>query len=173
MSSSPLARCPGCGLELPSRAPAEEAHPGASAACWQAYSELAARTLTDRDPTFPHQMAVDAYAAQHASPASKPITIAFALIGLHLACERQLTGREAQRVHMVLARRRQEWPVLEPPRTRGSVTVADPLAAAAGARAEALRRWAASVWAAWHPQHDRVAALLRERLDGDVIRPRK
>jgi hypothetical protein len=40
---------------------------------------------------------VDAYAAQHATPASKPITTAFALIGLFLFAERGFTGKQVQR----------------------------------------------------------------------------
>src|SRR6478609_6580123 len=99
-------RCPGCGVETP-------VADGAS--CLGLYQDLSVQTLSDRDPTFPHQLAVDAYAAQHAGPASKPITTAFALIGLYLVCERGFTGREAQRAHMFLGRRRQEWPRFQPP----------------------------------------------------------
>jgi hypothetical protein len=137
-----------------------------AAACLGLYHQLSARTLSDRDPTFPHQLAVDAYAAQHAGPESKPITTAFALIGLYLVCERGFTGRQAQLVHMFLGRRRQAWPRFQPPQDPGAVTVADALAAADDARNEALRGWAASVWAAWSAHHDRVAELVRERFDG-------
>src|SRR5262245_33266568 len=98
-------RCPGCGLE---------ADGDAAAACLARYHELSAQTLSDRDPTFPHQLAVDAYAAQHAEPTNRPINMgtlggspsppamgrgeqsspaphaiktAFALIGLYLVFE--------------------------------------------------------------------------------------
>jgi hypothetical protein len=153
-------RCPGCGAEL-----GEDDAGG----CAALYHALSAETLSDRDPTFPHQLAVDAYAAQHAGPDSKPITTAFALIGLYLVCERGFTGRDAQRAHMFLGRRRQEWPRFAPPADRGGVTIADVLAAGEGGRNEALRRWAGSVWAAWRDQHARVAALVEERFD----RPRR
>jgi hypothetical protein len=148
-------RCAACGAEVRDDA----------AGCLGLYHELAAKTLSDRDPTFPHQLAVDAYAAQHAGAATKPITTAFALIGLCLVCERGFTGRQAQRAHMFLGRRRQEWPRFESPADVGPITVADVLAAGDGARREALQQWAASVWAAWRDQHEPVAALIRERFD--------
>jgi hypothetical protein len=149
-------RCPGCGLEAKSEP---------AGACLARYHELSARTLADRDPTFPHQLAVDAYGAQHATVTSKPIATAFALIGLYLVLERGFTGHQAQRAHMFLGRRKEEWPRFEPPDDRGAVTVADVLAAGEGGRNEALRRWAASVWAAWRGGHERVAELVRARFD--------
>jgi hypothetical protein len=133
-------------------------------ACRALYHQLTAETLSDADPSFPHQLAVDAYAAQHPGASSKPITTAFALIGLHLVCERGFTGRQVQSAHMQLARRRQEWPRFQSPARRGAVTVADVLAAGGDKRNEALSRWVRSVWAAWESEHGRVAALVRERL---------
>ena len=152
-------RCAACGAPLRDEA----------AGCIALYHELSVQTLSDRDPTFPHQLAVDAYAAQHAGAAPKSITTAFALIGLYLVNERGFTGRQAQRAHMFLGRRRQEWPRFDPPANVdvgvgvGAVTVADVLAS--GDRNAALRRWAASVWAAWRDQHERVVELVRERFD--------
>lgn len=149
-------RCPACGALL---------RDGDAAGCLGLYHELSAHTLSDRDPTFPHQLAVDAYAAQHAGPETKPITTAFALIGLYLVNERAFTGRQAQRAHMFLGRERQVWPRFEPPDARGDVTVADVLAAGDAGRKPALHRWAASAWAAWAHQHERVAALVHDRFD--------
>src|SRR4029079_2882572 len=146
-------RCPECGAALRDEA----------GGCIGLYHALSVQTLSDRDPTFPHQLAVDAYAAQHAGTAPKPITTAFALIGLYFVNERGFTGRQAQRAHMFLGRRRQEWPRFDPPADVGVVTVADVLAA--GDRNAALNRWAASVWAAWRDQHERVVKLVRERFD--------
>jgi hypothetical protein len=149
-------RCPECGAPL---------RDGDAAGCIGLYHELAARTLSDRDAAFPHQLAVDAYAAQHAGSAPKPITTAFALIGLFLVCERGFTGREAQRAHMFLGRRREEWPRFLPPAGVGPITVADVLAAGEEGRHAALPRWAAAVWAAWRDQHQAVADLVAERFD--------
>ena len=52
-----------------------------------AYDELASYTLAHGDPAFIHQHVVDAFAAQHATDDSKPIGVAFALIGLYLHVE--------------------------------------------------------------------------------------
>jgi hypothetical protein len=41
-------------------------------------------TMSLRDSAFVHQYVVDAWAAQHAENGSKPIGVAFALIGLYL-----------------------------------------------------------------------------------------
>lgn len=76
----------------------------------------------------------------------RPITAVFALIGLYLAVERGYTGREVQLAHMKIARRRRDWPRLEPPEGRGDLTVMDILLAATDAeKEEALMRPTASV----------------------------
>lgn len=149
MDGSKRVACPGCGLP----------------ACLPMYHELTARTLCDRDPSFPHQLAVDAYAAQHATLDSNTLSTAFALIGLYLVCERRFTGRQVQLAHTRLAQRRQEWPRFQPPASRGAMNVGDVLAAGDEARNEALSNWVRSTWAAWEPAHARVAALVRDRLD--------
>src|SRR5215813_12398106 len=87
-----------------------------------AYDELCAYSLTHGDPAFIHQHVVDAYAAQHADAETKPITLTFALIGLYLMVERNFTGKQVQRVHMLLARRRKQWPTFALPEHRGSLT---------------------------------------------------
>ena len=61
------------------------------------------------DPEFIHQYAVDASAAQTATAASKPITVAFALIGLYLHLEKGYTGRQVQLAHMQMAATRKTW----------------------------------------------------------------
>ena len=81
-----MTRCPGCGLELEATDWPEPQGFAASRECWQKYGELASVTQALRDPAFPHQYAVDAYAAQHALPDSPPIRTTFALVGLYLAC---------------------------------------------------------------------------------------
>jgi Family of unknown function (DUF5946) len=128
-----------------------------------AYDELAAYTLAHGDPGFIHQHVVDAFAAQHATPKSKPIGVAFALIGLHLHLERGRTGREVQQAHMRLARVRRSWPAFAIPDERGDVTIHDVLAMPPGAdRDREIDAWCASVWQSWSGSHERVAALLRE-----------
>ena len=88
-----------------------------------AYHELCGYTLGRGDAFFIHQHVVDAFAAQHADARSKPVSVAFALIGLYLHVEKQWSGRQVQRAHMALARHRRSWPVFSLPADRGSINV--------------------------------------------------
>lgn len=162
--AEPLYRdCPGCGAHLPATDAPTDARYNASAECWQLNGELTVYTLTrgDRDGAFIHQLAVDAYAAQHASEHSKPFGTAFALIGLYFAFERGYTGRQVQHMHMLLARRTKEWPRFAHQGHAGALTVADVMRAEPGdERDQALRRWGRAVWDAWAPDHARVESLI-------------
>ena len=111
------------------------------------YNELAFYTLAHADPSFIHQNVVDAFAAQHADENSKPIYIVFALVGLYLHVEKNHTGKQVQRAHMELAKRRKQWfrPVL--PQDRGHLGISDVLAVAPGrARDAMIRSWCESAW---------------------------
>lgn len=159
MNPNGYEECPGCGPRLPAGGPYDGRY-HASAACWAIYGDLTAYTLTLPDPTFPHQYLVDTYAAQHVGPAVRPIGVAFALIGLYLAVERGMTGRQVQHLHMLLANRSKIWPAFTPPAEMRVLTVQDVLRAPPGAERDAmLRQWSASVWAAWDREHERVRAL--------------
>jgi hypothetical protein len=128
-----------------------------------AHDELTAYTLGHGDSSFIHQHVVDAFAAQHATPRSKAIGVAFALIGLNLHIERGYTGRAVQRPHMRLARKRRKWRTFDPPAERGALTVVDVMSSPPGPRRDrAVEDWCAAVWEAWHASHGSVAALLRE-----------
>jgi hypothetical protein len=128
-----------------------------------AYHELCAYTLTRGDASFIHQHVVDAYAAQHASAQTRPITTAFALIGLYLHVERRYSGRQVQLEHMRLARKRKQWPAFSPPPTRGDLTAVDVMRAEPGPlRDRAIRAWCVAVWESWSDSHAQVADLLRE-----------
>ena|SRR5947207_10969592 len=124
------------------------------------YHELAYYTLSHPDPRFIHQHAVDAFAAQTADENAKPIKLAFALIGLFLHLERNYSGREVQRAHMKMARRRRAWPVFPLPAGRGQITVSDVLRARPGVeRDQAVEDWSVEVWRAWQPCHRQVGEL--------------
>jgi len=159
--------CPGCGLRLPADPAAIPSPYHASAECWRLYGELSAYTMTRGYGEFIHQHAVDAYGAQHVGPGSRPIGVAFALIGLYYACERDYTGRQVQRMHMLLARRSKSWPRFAPPPDPGAQTIADVLAADPGpARDAALHAWARAVWDAWRAEHARVRTLAETVMAG-------
>jgi Family of unknown function (DUF5946) len=131
----------------------------------QQYHELCAYSLTHSDPAFLHQHVVDAFAAQCANESTKPITLTFALIGLYLHVEKRQSGRQVQRVHMLLARRRKDWPRFDLPFDRGDVTVSDVMHVPAGpARDTMIDTWCACVWAAYRARHAQVAELIQTEL---------
>ena len=128
-----------------------------------AYHELTAYTLTHGDPRFIHQHVVDAYGAQAATPAHKPIRLVFALVGLYAHLELGKTGREAQLIHMQMGKRKREWPPMILPSDRGAVTAIDVMKHAPGPeRDQAIEVWCDSVWRAFAINRDAIAALLAE-----------
>lgn len=130
-----------------------------------AYDQLCAYTLGRGDAEFIHQHVVDAQAAQCATAASKPIGVAFALIGLYLHLERGATGKQVQQAHMRLARRRQAWPTFPLPEQRGAMTAADVMALPEEpARDAAIHAWCAGVWDAYRDSHAAVAELVAKHL---------
>jgi hypothetical protein len=130
----------------------------------EAYHELCFYTLAHGAPSFIHQHVVDAFTAQQATEQTKPIAVTFALVGLYLHVEKQFSGREVQRAHMRLARKRRPCPALVLPAERGSMGVADVMAAPAGAeRDAAIHAWCASVWSAFRGENaGAIRDLLRE-----------
>ena len=129
------------------------------------YEELCFYTLAHGDPSFIHQLAVDAYRLQHVDENTKPMSIAFGLISLYLHIEKGYSGKQAQQAHMTLAKRRKQWPAFRLPAERGTVTVGDVVAAPPGQeRDAAIERWCASVWAAWSGSHEQVRNLVQAEL---------
>lgn len=130
------------------------------------YDQLSYYTLSLRDPEFIHQYAVDAFAAQHADEFTKPITIAFALMGLCLHLEKQYTGRMVQLAHMELAKKNRPLPTFMLPVQRGSITVADVLCTEPGEeRKSAINEWSASVWDAYKDSHAQVREWLTREME--------
>ena len=114
-------------------------------------------------PNFILQHVVDAFAAQTASDDSKPIGVVFALVGLYLHVEKQVPGRQIQQVHQQLGRRKRQWPIVDLPKDRGTMTVADVLAAPAGPeRDRAIDGWCQSVWTAFRGNRQMIIDLLQE-----------
>src|SRR5215204_1411749 len=106
------------------------------------FYELSYYTLAHLDPAFIHQHIVDAFAAQTADEDTKPIAVAFALIGLCLYVGRNYTGKQVQLAHMALARHKREWPKFALPESRGDITVADVVSESAGPKRDAkIREW--------------------------------
>jgi len=129
------------------------------------YNQLAFYTLSLADTSFIHQHIIDAWAAQHADENEKPIKTIFALIGLYLAIEKNYTGKEVQRAHMLLARNKRQWPVFPIPAEKSRMTVFDIMAQPVGPkRDKAIMQWCASVWDSWAEIHDEIQELTRLEL---------
>jgi hypothetical protein len=131
----------------------------------EAYNELALYTLSHHDKAFIHQYIVDAYAAQNADEKTKPITLAFALIGLYLHLEKNYSGREVQLAHMKLAREKREWPKFDSPTDRDIITVFDVLKTKEGKeRDEMIDKWSVSVWNSWSGNRKKIESILQAEL---------
>ena len=129
----------------------------------QACHQINGDFLLNPDEEFSHQHIVNAYAAQGATEPTKPITLAFALVGLYLQIEHGFTGRQIQKLHGDLARQKRAWPTFALPTDRGQITAADVTKTAPGPeRLKAIDEWCASVWAAYASAHEAVRALAAE-----------
>jgi hypothetical protein len=83
-----MTECPGCQARLPDIHLDPDSRFNASGECLQAYSDLQSYTVSKQDPVFIHQHVVDVYSAWHAGGPTRPITVAFGLIGLYLTLEK-------------------------------------------------------------------------------------
>lgn len=124
------------------------------------YDEVTAYSLTLGDPEFVHQLVVDAYAAQHATAESKPISVVFSVAGLYLVHEHGYTGRQVQKAHMRMAQRTKRWPHLGMPAFPAASTVADVLQA--DDRRRGIYAWSRDVWQTWRDRTEEVDALVRQ-----------
>jgi hypothetical protein len=161
--------CPGCGLRLPASGLPWDPRRNASPECWQLYGEVQGFALGHLELVRDvQQLTVDAYAAQHASREVggdvPPIAVAYALVGLHLALDRGVSGLEVRAAHQRMGKPDPSWPRLPAPARTGAMTVFEVAAAgvmvgSVAGHATAVRAWAAAVWQAWAAQRARVAAL--------------
>jgi Family of unknown function (DUF5946) len=161
--------CPGCGLRLPASGLPWDPRRNASPECWQVYGEVQGFALNHLELVRDlQQLTVDAYAAQHAprevGGEAPPISVAYALVGLHLALDRGLSGLEVRAAHQRMGKPDPSWPRLPAPARSGAMTVFEVAAAGAmvdsvAGHATAVRAWAAAVWQAWAAEHATVAAL--------------
>jgi len=131
----------------------------------EAYDHLSSNYAMDGNSAFTLQHVVDAYAAQQATSASKPIALFFALVGLCLRVEKGLTGKQVQHVHQLLARRKQDWPRIEIPQSRGgSISAIDVVGKSVGSeRDAAVDRWCTEVWNMYRESHETIRREMRAR----------
>ncbi|WP_281172480.1 DUF5946 family protein [Ectobacillus panaciterrae] len=80
--------------------------------------------------------------------------MAFSLIGLYYAIEQGFTGKQVQRVHMLLGQQKNKWPILPLLSKPYSLTVSDVLKEKPGGnRDDMLQEWMRDVWVCWEHQH--------------------
>lgn len=156
-----VSRCPSCGLLSASQPQLPAAPFPASPACWEVFGRLTAYDLEQEGEDFRHQVAVDAYAAQHPGHPAKPITLWFALAGLYQALDEGWSGRQVQVAHQRLSRLDKVGPELPEPSRAARTTAADVMAAPGGGpRDAAMTAWAEDVWQSWASRHSQVADAL-------------
>jgi hypothetical protein len=143
--------CPGCGLVLAPVSTPTHPYIGASASCWALYGEQLAREYEDWDAET-HRLSVDTYAVQHPGDDDRRArqSVAYHLTALHLTLERGLRNDEVVAFLRRVTAATAEFPLLDPPRPTGAITVRDVVAGAT------IREWAEDVWAAWSAHHERV-----------------
>jgi len=170
MPAPAVTTCPGCGLVLPQASGPTHRYIGASAECWSLYGEVLARIYGDPDRRRLLQLVVDSYAVQHPGAPGRQAaqSVAIHLMTLCLCLEEGHDPAEGPRLHKAMAQRR-AFPWLEPPGSRGSLTIRDVADAGTNERYEsAVRRWARDVWRAWSPHHATIEAWLSDTGAGSV-----
>jgi hypothetical protein len=153
--------CPGCGGKFPDIQGPTHRYMESSPGCWAAYGEVLAREYSDAVFRDVHRLGVDAYAVQHPGrPSPQSIqSVGVHLIRLHLFLEKGLANENANDAMLAAARWKREFVWLDPPPSRGAITVADVVATQTpAAHAAALHAWAQSAWQAWAPHHATIRA---------------
>jgi hypothetical protein len=126
-----------------------------------AYDELYVYTMGR--PGFILQHVVDAFSVQTATKDNKPIGVIFGLVGLYLYVEKQFFGRQVQEVHRKLGEKKRDWPKINFPEDRGTLTVIDVMATCEGEeRDKAIRAWCGSVWHAFGANRQMIIDLLKQ-----------
>lgn len=150
-------RCPGCGLILKGDRLSLNRRYNASEVCYKKYIDLSYYTMGKHDSGFIHQHVIDTYTAQHSGGNMKTISVAFALIGLYYAVEHHFTGRQVQRVHMLLSRKNYDWSILKRPVVPYAITVENVLNENIGQNRDAMiHRRMFETWSCWGNQHQRI-----------------
>jgi len=134
-----------------------------SPACWAAYGEVLAREYGDPAYWRLHRMTVDAYAVQHPGSVSRQAiqSVAVHLCRLCIILEEGFSIEHANDAMLAIQKVGHQFRWLEPPRSRGEVTVADVLAATtADEHLGQVERWAKSCWASWAEHHATIRSWL-------------
>lgn len=151
-----------------------EAAPG----CFAAYAELIGRQGSNAALGPAHMLSADIYPAQHPGVPGRQSSqsVWVHLVGLCLMLEFGFDGIASARAKARLAAPDATFEWLEPPVSRGALTVLDiPLNGTVDEQMESVRRWAQTVWAAWARHHEpirgRAVELARLESEGRTAHP--
>ena len=157
--------CPGCGAQIESENNNLDKDFNALVACRELMFKLSYYTLSLHDDYFIHQLAVDAYAAQHSGKKVKAISTAFALVGLYLFNKKNYSGRQVQLAHIEMANKSKIWLRFMTPKEKTWMTVKDVIESSDNNKNEAIKKWNQSVWEIWKLQKEKVSELTKRYLD--------
>jgi hypothetical protein len=153
-------RCIGCGGYFEPLDGPTHAYMESSPGCWAAYGLVLAREYSNREYMTAHRLTVDTYAVQHPGRPSRRTSqsVGAHLIALYVVLELdEPVSRATAAIRKAVETVNFDW--LEPPHSRGSITVADVLpATTAGEHLELVRKWARAAWEAWAPHHRQIRA---------------
>jgi hypothetical protein len=130
----------------------------AAPGCWSLFNEVAVRQYEIASFDL-RRLAVDAYAVQHPGTTDRRAiqSVAVHLISLYFVLERGFTPTEAtDKMRQALTdKSRFVW--LEPPQSKGDITVVDVVNITDPTDHEAMiERWARSAWEAWSAHHNQI-----------------
>jgi len=133
--------------------------------CWAAFGEVLAREYSDATYFEVHRLTVDSYAVQHPGIATSRQSIQS--VGVHLVrlclfLEHGLSAQNANDAMLKAAKNKHTYIWLEPPKSLGSITVADVAAESTAAGHKAMvKQWANCAWNAWSQHHHTIRAWAR------------
>lgn len=136
----------------------------ASAECLEVCGEVTGFALDTSGLMQVHQLSVDAYGAQHGGGGTPPIRLAFSLVGLYLALDRDLDGEQVRAAHARMGKPDASWPAFTPPDHLGLATIMSVaeqglMRGSRSGHLDAVTRWAEAVWTGWARQRKDVIAL--------------
>lgn len=165
---SALEKCPGCGAMFSPISGPIHPYMESSPTCWASYGTVLALEYGDPEYLDVYRLGVDAYAVQHpGQPSRQSIqSVGVHLIRLCLLIEHNLAPEDANDAILAAGEIKRTFTWLDPPASRGDVTVKSVAATESVAEHKRMvRSWAESAWMAWEPHHPVVRSWLsRTRL---------
>ena len=132
---------------------------GAVAGCWNIYGKVLAKEFSKSVKPVTHRLIVDTYAVQHPGNESQLTiqSVAVHLLGLFFILEKQFDVDTTNNLIKRALLQKDKFYWLNPPVTRGRITITDIYKSKTLEDHETqVRDWAKEVWSAWAEQHKAV-----------------